>query len=64
MSDLKDALMTVDGVGDKTADELLEVLADMDMGEPEPDPLVEKATEEAREGNYRRAAILLTRSDK
>ncbi|QAS68847.1 hypothetical protein HFTV1-gp14 [Haloferax tailed virus 1] len=62
MSDLKGALTDIDGVGDKTADKILNVVAEFDTSEP--DPLVEKAKEAAREGDDRRAAIMLRRSDK
>ena len=62
MSDLRDDLTAIDGVGDATADKILDVLADHDTGES--DPLLDKAQEAARQGDERKAAIFLRRSDK
>ena len=62
MSDLRDDLTAIDGVGDATADKIMEVLADHDTGES--DPLLDKAREAARQGDERKAAIFLRRSDK
>ena len=62
MSDLRDDLTAIDGVGDATADKILDVLADHDTGES--DPLLDKAREAARQGDERKAAIFLRRSDK
>ena len=62
MSDLKDDLTAIDGVGDATADKILDVLADHDTGES--DPLLEKAREAARQGDERKAAIFLRRSER
>ena len=62
MSDLRDDLTAIDGVGDATADKILEVLADHDTGES--DPLLEAAYEYARQGDERKAAIFLRRSER
>ena len=62
MSDLRDDLTAIDGVGDATADKILDVLAEYDTGES--DPLLDKAREAARQGDERKAAIFLRRSDK
>jgi len=62
MTDLKDALVDIDGVGEATADKILDVLADYDTGES--DPLLEKARKAARRGDERRAAIFLRRSER
>ena len=61
MSDLRDDLTAIDGVGDATADKILDVLADHDTGES--NPLLEKAREAARQGDERKAAIFLRRSE-
>ena len=60
MSDLRDDLTAIDGVGDATADKILDVLADHDTGES--DPLLDKAREAARQGDERKATIFLRRS--
>ena len=62
MSDLRDDLTAIDGVGDATADKILEVLADHDTGAS--DPLLDKAREAARKGDERKAAIFLRRSER
>ena len=62
MSDLRDDLTAIDGVGDATADKILDVLADHDTGES--DPLLDKAREAARRGDERKAAIFLRRSER
>ena len=59
--DLRDDLTAIDGVGDATADKILEVLADHDTGES--DPLLAKAIDAAHEGDDRDAAIYLRRYD-
>lgn len=59
---LKAELQTVDGVGDATADELLDVLAD--AGVTERDPYVEKAFKAASEGRDRDASMYLRRANK
>ena len=59
--DLRDDLTAIDGVGDATADKILDVLADHDTGES--DPLLDKAREAARQGDERKAAIFLRRSE-
>ena len=60
--DLRDDLTAIDGVGDATADKILDVLADHDTGAS--DPLLEKAREAARHGDERKAAIFLRRSER
>ena len=62
MSDLRDDLTGIDGVGDATADKILDVLADYDTGGS--DPLLDKAREAARQGDERKAAIFLQRSER
>ena len=62
MSDLRDDLTAIDGVGDATADAILDVLADHDTGAS--DPLLMKAREAARQGDERMAAIFLRRSER
>ena len=62
MSDLRDDLTAIDGVGDATADKIFDVLADHDTGES--DPLLDKAREAARQGDERKATIFLRRSDR
>ena len=60
--DLRDDLTAIDGVGDATADKILEVLAD--HGTTESDPLLDKARQAARLGDERKAAIFLRRSER
>ena len=60
--DLRDDLTGIDGVGDATADKILDVLADHGTGES--DPLLNKAREAARQGDERKAAIFLRRSER
>ena len=60
--DLRDDLTAIDGVGDATADKILDVLADHDTGES--DPLLDKARQAARQGDERKAAIFLRRSER
>ena len=60
--DLRDDLTAIDGVGDATADKILDVLADHDTGES--DPLLDKAREAARQGDERKGAIFLRRSER
>ena len=60
--DLRGDLTAIDGVGDATADKILEVLADHDTGGS--DPLLDKAREAARQGDERKAAIFLRRSER
>ena len=59
---MRDDLTAIDGVGDATADKILNVLADHDTGES--DLLLDKARQAARQGDERKAAIFLRRSDK
>ena len=60
--DLRDDLTAIDGVGDATADKILDVLADHDTTES--DPLLDKARQAARQGDERKAAIFLRRSER
>ena len=60
--DLRDDLTAIDGVGDATADKILNVLADHDTGGS--DPLLDKARQAARQGDERKAAIFLRRSER
>ena len=62
MSDLRDDLTAIDGVGDATADKILDVLSDHDTGES--GSLLDKAREAARQGDERKAAIFLRRSER
>ena len=62
MSDLREDLTTIDGVGDATADKILDVIADHDTGAS--DPLLDKARQAARQGDERKAAIFLRRSER
>ena len=62
MSDLRDDLTAIDGVGDATADKILDVFADHDTGES--DPLLDKARQAARQGDERKATIFLRRSER
>ena len=59
--DLRDDLTAIDGVGDATADKILDVLADHDTGSS--DPLLDKARQAARQGDDRDAAIFLRRAE-
>ena len=59
--DLRDDLTAIDGVGDATADKILDVLADHDTGGS--DPLLAKAIDAAHEGDDRDAAIFLRRAE-
>ena len=60
--DLRDDLTAIDGVGDATADKILDVLADHDTGVS--NPLLDKARQAARQGDERKAAIFLRRSER
>jgi hypothetical protein len=60
MSDLRSDLTDIQGVGDATADKVLDLLAEYDMGDD--DPLMEKAREAAAAGNDRDAAMYLRRA--
>jgi len=60
MSDLKDELQTVEGVGPATADKILDVLDAHDTGEP--DPLLERAKAAAERGDDRDVAVYLRRA--
>jgi len=60
MSDLKDELQTVEGVGPATADKILDVIQDHDQ---EYRPLLLKAFEAAERGDDRDAAVYLRRME-
>ncbi|UBF23313.1 hypothetical protein M1M40_gp35 [Halorubrum tailed virus 29] len=60
MSDLRDDLTEIDGVGEATADKVLAVLAD--HGASDTDPLLEKAKAAAERGDDRNAAVFLRRA--
>jgi len=60
MSDLKDELQTVEGVGPATADKILDVLDAHDTRET--DPLLERAKAAAERGDDRDAAVYLRRA--
>ena len=62
MSDLKEELQTVNGVGDATADKVLALVGEYDTGET--DPLLSKAIDAAHEGDDRDAAMYLRRYDR
>jgi len=59
MSDLKDDLTDLTGVGDATAESVLEVLAEHDTGER--NDYVRKAIDAAHAGDEREAAVYLRR---
>jgi len=61
MSDLKDRLQTIDGIGPATADDILAVLEDTDS-ESEPQGYMAKAIHAAENGDYRQAGIYLKRA--
>lgn len=58
--DLKSGLMAIDGVGEATAEKILDVLGDYDTTE---NPYLQKARDAARAGNDRQAAIYLRRAE-
>jgi len=60
MSDLKDELQTVEGVGPATADKMLDVL---DAHDTPDDPLLARATAAAERGDDRGAAVFLRRME-
>ena len=62
MSDLRDDLSAIDGVGDASADKILNVLADHDTGGSV--PLLAKAIDAAHEGDDRDAAMYLRRAER
>jgi len=59
MSDLHDDLTEISGVGDATADKILDTLENHDMGDG--DPLLEKAKTAAKEENTHKAIAYLKR---
>ncbi len=60
MSDLRDDLEAIDGVGPATADKILDVLDGHDTGET--DPFLERAKAAAERGDDRNAAVYLRRA--
>lgn len=60
MSDLKDELQTVEGVGPATADKILDVLEAHDTPD---DPLLARAKAAAARGDDRDAAVFLRRAE-
>jgi len=60
MSDLRDDLEAIDGVGPATADKILDVL---DADDTSDEPLLERAKAAAAEGNNRDAAVYLRRME-
>jgi len=60
MSDLRDDLTDIDGVGPATADKILDVLEAHDTGDT--DPLLERAKAAAERGDDRDAAVYLRRA--
>ena len=61
MSDLHDELTDIQGVGDATADKVLEIVGEYDTGDT--DPLLAKAIDAAHEGDDRDAAMYLRRAE-
>jgi len=59
MTDLKDALVDIDGVGEKTAEKIMGVVSNYADKDTE---LLAKAREAAQEGDDRTAAIFLRRA--
>ena len=62
MSDLTSEIQQIDGIGEKKAAQILEILEKHGVGRN--DPLLEKAREAALRGDERRAAIFLRRSER
>ena len=62
MSDLHEALTDIQGVGDATADKVLEIVGEYDTGDT--GPLLAKAIDAAHEGDDRDAAMYLRRYDR
>ena len=61
MSDLHDELTDIQGVGDATADKVLEIVGEYDTADT--DPLLAKAIDAAHEGDDRDAAMYLRRAE-
>ena len=61
MSDLKSDLESIDGVGEKTAEKIMDVVSNYADKDTE---LLAKAREAAKDGDDRKAGIFLRRSDK
>jgi len=59
MSDLRDDLQSIDGVGEATAEKIMAVLEDHDTGS---DPYVEQAITAADAGNDHKALTYLQRA--
>ena len=62
MSDLTSEIQQIDGIGEKKAAQILEILEKHGVGRN--DPLLDKAQEAALRGDERRAAIFLRRSER
>ena len=63
MSDLHDELTELHGVGDSTAGDIMDILAEHGP-KGERDPLLQKAIDAAHEGDDRDAAMYLRRYDR
>ena len=61
MSDLHEALTDIQGVGEATADKVIEIVGEYDTGDT--DPLLAKAIDAAHEGDDRDAAMYLRRAE-
>ncbi len=65
MSDLKDRLQTINGIGSATADDIIMALDEIDVSESDteskPQGYMAKALEAAKAGDYRQAGIYLSR---
>ena len=61
MSDLRDDLEAIDGVGPATAGKILDVLEAHDTGDT--DPLLERAKDAAKRGDHWDAAVYLRRME-
>lgn len=64
MSDLKGDLEAIDGVGEKTAAKILDVLDDHGATESETSAYLEKARDAARAHDDRAAALYLRRAER
>ena len=63
MSDLHDELTELHGVGDSTADDIVDIIAEYGP-KGERHPLLQKAIDRANEDNQREAAMYLRRYDR
>lgn len=63
-NDLRSDLQEIQGVGEATADSIIEILEEGDyLGESKTNPYVEKAKEAAERGDDREAAVYLRRAN-